>query len=152
MSGAGVGLSDLRAEGSWRPSSLLLEADPPAHTVVREIIERVLSLKAVKTLRDKFEARAEALVDRLVSVDSFDAVTDFAQVFPVQALADEVGVPEEGRENLLPYGEMVFNGFGPHNELFETATKNAEEVQEWIMATSRRAVLSAPNKTPSWER
>ena len=142
MSGAGVGMSDLRAEGSWRPPSLLLEADPPAHTVVREIIERVLSPKAVKILRGKFEARAEALVDRLVSVGSFDAVSDFAQVFPVQAFADEVGVPEEGRENLLPYGEMVFNGFGPHNELFEAAMKNAEEVQEWIMSSCRREALS----------
>jgi 4-methoxybenzoate monooxygenase (O-demethylating) len=82
------------------------------------------------------------LVERLVSVGSFDAVTDFAEVFPVQAFADEVGVPEEGRENLLPYGEMVFNGFGPHNELFEAAMENAEDVQEWIMASCRREVLS----------
>jgi 4-methoxybenzoate monooxygenase (O-demethylating) len=135
-------MSDLRAEDSWRPPSLLLEADPPDHTVVREIIEDVLSPKAVKVLREKFEARAEALVDRLLSVGSFDAVADFAEVFPVQAFADEVGVPEEGRENLLPYGEMVFNGFGPHNELFEAAMENAEDVQEWIMASCRREVLS----------
>jgi len=142
MSGAGVGMSDLRAEDSWRPPSLLLEADPPDHTVVREIIEDVLSPKAVKVLREKFEARAEALVDRLLSVGSFDAVSDFAEVFPVQAFADEVWVPEEGRENLLPYGEMVFNGFGPHNELFEAAMENVEDVQEWIMASCRREVLS----------
>ena len=82
------------------------------------------------------------MVDRLLSVGSFDAVTDLAQVFPVQAFADEVGIPEEGRENLLPYGNMVFNGFGPHNDLFEAAMENAEEVQEWIMASCRREVLS----------
>ena len=142
MSGAGVGIHDLRVEGSWRPPSLLLEADPPDHTVVREIIEDVLSPKAVKVLRDNFEARADALVDQLVSAGSFDAVTDFAQVFPVQAFADEVGVPEEGRENLLPYGEMVFNGFGPHTELFDAAIEKAEEVQEWIMFSRRRESLS----------
>lgn len=142
MSGAGVGIHDLRVEGSWRPPSLLLEADPPDHTVVRQIIERVLSPRAVKILREKFEARAEALVDRLVSVGSFDAVTGLAQVFPVQAFADEVGVPEEGRENLLPYGDMAFNGFGPHNELFEAATENRAEVEAWIMASCRRESLS----------
>ena len=38
MSGAGVGLIDLRVD-AWRPPSLLLEADPPDHTVVRSIIE-----------------------------------------------------------------------------------------------------------------
>ena len=42
MSSAGVGLIDLRVD-AWRPPSLLLEADPPDHTVVRTIIERVLS-------------------------------------------------------------------------------------------------------------
>lgn len=141
VSGAGVGLDDLRREGSWRPPSLLLEADPPDHTVVRSIIERVLSPKAVKTLRDNFEARAEVLVDQLVSAGSFDAVAELAEVFPVQAFSDEVGIPEEGRENLLPYGNMVFNGFGPHNELFEAAMENSEKVQEWIMATCRREAL-----------
>lgn len=143
ISGAGVGLDDLRVEGSWRPPSLLLEADPPDHTVVRLIIERVLSPKAVKTLRDKFEAKAEALVDQLVSAGSFDAVSDFAEVFPVQAFSDEVGIPNEGRDNLLPYGNMVFNGFGPHNELFEAAMDNAEKVQEWIMVSCRRETLTS---------
>ena len=130
MSGAGVGLSDLRVEGSWRKPRLLLEADPPDHTVVRSIIERVLSPRAVKILRDRFQARAEALVDRLVSAGSFDAVTELAQVFPVQAFADEVGVPEEGRENLLPYADMAFNGFGQHNEFFEAAMQEADELQD----------------------
>jgi cytochrome P450 len=80
MSGAGVGLSDLRVEGSWRKPSLLLEADPLDHTVVRQIIEDILSPRAVKVLRVRFAARAEALVDRLVSAGSFDAVTELAQV------------------------------------------------------------------------
>jgi 4-methoxybenzoate monooxygenase (O-demethylating) len=142
MSGAGVGIHDLRREGSWRPPSLLLEADPPDHTVVRQIIERVLSPRAVKILREKFEARAEALVDRLVSTGSFDAMSELAQVFPVQAFSDEVGIPEEGRENLLPYGDMAFNGFGPHNELFDASMERADEVQEWIMASCRREALS----------
>ena len=141
MSGAGVGLIDLRVD-AWRPPSLLLEADPPDHTVVRQIIERVLSPRAVKILREKFQARAETLVDRLVSAGGFDAMDELARVFPVEAFADEVGVPKEGRENLLPYGDMVFNGQGPRNELFYTAMQNAAEVQEWIMASCRRENLA----------
>ena len=141
MSGAGVGLIDLRVD-AWRPPSLLLEADPPDHTVVRQTIERVLSPRAVKILRDRFQARAETLVERLVSAGSFDAMDELARVFPVQAFADEVGVPEEGRENLLPYGDMVFNGQGPRNEYFHAAMENAAEVQAWIMASCRRENLA----------
>ena len=141
MSGAGVGLIDLRVD-AWRPPSLLLEADPPAHTVVRQIVERVLSPRAVKILRERFIARAETLVERLVSAGSFDAMDELARVFPVQAFADEVGVPEEGRENLLPYGDMVFNGQGPRNEYFHAAMENAAEVQAWILASCRRENLA----------
>ncbi len=141
MSGAGVGLIDLRVD-AWRPPSLLLEADPLDHTVVRQIIERVLSPRAVKILRERFQARAEALVNQLVSAGSFDAMDELARVFPVEAFADEVGVPKEGRENLLPYGDMVFNGQGPRNEYFDAAMENAAEVQEWIMASCRRENLA----------
>jgi 4-methoxybenzoate monooxygenase (O-demethylating) len=141
MSGAGVGLIDLRVD-AWRPPSLLLEADPPDHTVVRSIIERVLSPRAVRILRERFSARADTLVARLVGAGSFDAMEELARVFPVEAFADEVGVTEEGRENLLPYGDMVFNGQGPRNEYFREGMQNAAEVQEWIMASCQRANLA----------
>jgi 4-methoxybenzoate monooxygenase (O-demethylating) len=140
-SGAGVGLIDLRVD-AWRPPSLLLEADPPDHTVVRSIIERVLSPRAVKLLRERFRARAETLVEGLVGAVSFDAMEELARVFPVEAFADEVGVPGEGRENLLPYGDMVFNGQGPRNEYFHEAMQNAAEVQAWIMSSCRRENLA----------
>jgi 4-methoxybenzoate monooxygenase (O-demethylating) len=110
--------------------------------VVRRIIERVLSPRAVKILRERFRARAETLVAKLVGVGSFDAMEELARVFPVEAFADEVGVPEEGRENLLPYGDMVFNGQGPRNEYFRTAMQNAAEVQAWIMASCRQENLA----------
>jgi cytochrome P450 len=51
-------------------------------------------------------------------------------------------VPEEGRENLLPYGDTVFNGQGPRNEYFHAAMENAAEVQAWIMASCRRENLA----------
>ena len=122
---------------------MLLESDPPEHTVVREIMERIfLPPKAFESMRERFEAKAETLVDSLVSTGSFDAVTDFAEVFPVQAFGDEVGIPEEGRENLLAYADIVFNGQGPRNELFDAATENAEEIQEWIASSCERENLA----------
>ena len=50
--------------------------------------------------------------------------------------------PAEGRENLLPYGRMVFNGFGPRNALFEEAMANAKPVLEWVAASRPREALS----------
>lgn len=141
-SGAGVGLADFRKEKPWRPPSLLLEADPPDHTQVRNVMDAVLSPRAIRGLRETFARKAEDLVDQLVAHGRFDAVRDLADVFPLRVFPDAVGLPQEGRENLMPYGNMAFNAFGPHNDLFHQAMADAEHVTEWIMASCRRENLA----------
>jgi cytochrome P450 len=140
-SGAGVGLADFTKETPWRPPSLLLEADPPAHDRARKAIAAALSPKRVRDLHDAFAQEAEALVDRLVSLGRFDAMADLAQAYPSKIFPDAVGVPDEGRENLIAYGTMVFNAFGPRNDIFERSARRADEVREWIVATCRRENL-----------
>ena len=143
-SGAGVGLSDFRKEPPWRPPSIILEADPPLHTRTRAVLTRILSPAAINVLRETFTREAEALADRLVEQREFDGIADLAEVYPLKVFPDAVGLSEQGRENLLPYGNMVFNSFGPRNDLFDKAMANAEPVREWIMSKCSRAAL-APN-------
>lgn len=141
-SAAGVGLADFRKETPWRPPSLLLEADPPAHTGVRKPMLHLMTPKTAQALRPAFEAAAEELVDELVQRKSFDGVTDLAEVYPVHVFADAVGLPEEGRHHLLRYAAMVFNAFGPRNDLVEEAFVNAAPVIEWITAACQRDALA----------
>src|SRR2546421_194444 len=124
--------SAARKEEPWRTPSLLLEADPPAHTRAREIVGPILAPPALRALRGSFEREADELVDQLVTLGSFDAVTQLAEVYPLKVFGDAVGLPEEGRENLLPYANMVFNAFGPRNQLLESAMASAQPVQQWI--------------------
>ncbi len=140
-SGAGVGLSDFRKEPPWRPPSIILEADPPLHTKTRAVLTRILSPGAIKVLRETFDREAEALVARLVERREFDGVADLAEPYPLKVFPDAVGLSAEGRENLLPYGNMVFNSFGPRNELFNRAMANAGPVRDWIMSKCSRAAL-----------
>lgn len=142
-SGAGVGLSDFRKEKPWRPPSLLLEADPPDHTVVRKAMGSVISPRVVRRLRESFAAEAEILAERLTARCEFDAVTDLAEVYPLRVFPDAVGLPADGRENLLPYGNLAFNAFGPRNALFEAASRGAEPVQDWVWRNCQRDALAA---------
>ena len=142
-SGAGVGLADFTKEKPWRTPSLLLEADPPEHSGARRTITGVLSPRRVRGLREAFQREAEALVERLVDRGAFDGVADFAEAFPTKVFPDAVGVPEEGRENLMAYGNMVFNAFGPRNQLFEESAHGQDEVRDWIAAMCRRENLQA---------
>ena len=141
-SGAGVGLSDFRKEPPWRPPSIILEADPPLHTRTRAVLTRILSPAAINILRETFAREAEALVDRLVERREFDGVADLAEPYPLKVFPDAVGLSEQGRENLLPYGTMVFNSFGPRNDLFDKAMANAGPVRDWIMSKCSRAALA----------
>lgn len=141
-SSAGVGLSDFRKEPPWRPPSIILEADPPLHTRTRAVLTRIMSPAAINSLRETFEREAETLVARLAGQGEFDGITDLAEAYPLKVFPDAVGLAEDGRENLLPYGSMVFNSFGPRNDLFETAMANAGPVRDWIMSKCSRAALA----------
>ena len=141
-SAAGVGLADFRKETPWRPPSLLLEADPPAHSVVRKPMLHLMTPKVAETLRVDFSAAAEELVEELVDRGDFDGVTDLAEVYPVHVFADAIGLPQEGRHHLLPYAVMTFNAFGPANALRDEAFAGSGPVLEWATAACQRDALS----------
>ena len=141
-SAAGVGLDDFRRAKPWRPPSLILEADPPLHTRSRTVLNRALSAKAMAGLRARFQDAAEKLADALVGRGEIDAIADIAEAYPLSVFPDAIGLGPEGLENLLPYGSMAFNAFGPRNKHFEASMRDAARVVGWINAQCAREALS----------
>jgi cytochrome P450 len=141
-SARGVGLDDFHKVKPWRLPSLVLETDPPLHDRTRGVQARVLSPLALSELRRPFADAAEALVDRLVAEGEIDAVPDLAEAYPLTVFPDAMGMPRENRRFLLPYGNMVFNSFGPRNATFQAAVADAAPVLDWVVAQSQRDALS----------
>jgi cytochrome P450 len=141
-SSRGVGLSDFAKEKPWRPPSLILEADPPAHTRTRAVLNKVLSPAVMKQIRDRFAAAAETKVDELLAKRSFDTVTDLAEAYPLSVFPDAVGLKQEGREHLLPYAGLVFNAFGPPNELRQNAIERSAPHQAYVQEQCQRDNLA----------
>src|SRR6516225_5138163 len=141
-SSRGVGLSDFAKETPWRPPSLILEADPPAHTRTRAVLGKVLSPTVMKQLRAHFAAVAEATIDRLLARGSFDAVADLAEAYPLSVFPDALGLGPEGREHLLAYAGLVFNAFGPPNELRQSAIARSAPHQAYIAEQCQRENLA----------
>lgn len=141
ISGAGVGLTNFNVEKPFRPKSLILEADPPMHTQTRTVLSRILSPKTVMQIRDTFAAEAERMVERCVAKGDIDGIRDLAQPYPLKVFPDAVGLGEDGRENLLIYGDMIFNSMGPRNDLLARSTERVSEVTEWIMDHCKREQL-----------
>src|SRR3954451_8243419 len=141
-SSRGVGLSDFAKEKPWRPPSLILEADPPAHTRTRAVLSQVLSPTVMKQLRDRFATAAAAKVDELLARKSFDAIADLAEAYPMSVFPDAVGLKQRGRENLLPYAGLVFNAFGPPNKLRQDAIERSAPHQAYVAEQCQRQNLA----------
>ena len=141
-SSRGAGLTDFAKEKPWRPKSLVLETDPPPHDRTRRVLNRVLSAATIQGLREDFAREADALIDGLTERGSFDAIADLAEAFPLTVFPDAMGMPRENRHFLPPYGNMVFNAFGPRNEFFEAAFADAEPVLAWLQQQMQREAFA----------
>jgi cytochrome P450 len=118
VSGRGVGLND--AINTLGPGTTLM-SDGDEHRTQREIIGRPLTPSALAGLRPDAQAIADAVVERLVAEQRFDAVTDLAQVLPATWVPDLIGWPDDGRDRLLDWAAATFDGLGPMNERAATA-------------------------------
>jgi cytochrome P450 len=141
-SGRGVGLSDFQREKPWRPPSLVLERDPPEHDRARAVLNRALSATVMRRLRARFAEAAAELAEKLAHKARFDAIADCAEVYPMMALPDAIGLSARGREHLLPYAATVFDMFGPDNALRRAAIAQMAPHVEWISAQCKREALS----------
>src|SRR2546421_3332858 len=83
-SAAGVGLADFRKEPPWRPPSLLLEADPPAHTGVRKPMLHLMTPKTTESLRAAFETGADDLAAPPPARPAFGPLPHLPHGYPIK--------------------------------------------------------------------
>jgi 4-methoxybenzoate monooxygenase (O-demethylating) len=141
-SAPGVGLANLATDSyGWRKPSLLLETDPPVHTRYRALVVGTMTPRALQAFQDLFQAEAERLVAELARRESFDAVTDLAEIFPTVVFPHALGIEGDTRDRLLAYGALSFNAIGPRNPLLEQSVAAAEGALDWIAAQCGRSAL-----------
>src|SRR5579859_136615 len=141
-SARGAGMADFVRHGRWRLPSIVLEADPPQHTRSRQALNKALSLAVMRKLQDRFEQVAAQMIEALVAKGDVDACVELAEAFPLHVFPDAIGMRASNRDHLLPYGDMVFNSFGPANELFQAAATRAKEAFPWVESEALREHLS----------
>lgn len=140
-SSGGLGPKDIRTEAEWRPPSIL-ESDPPTHTVMRRGLAGVISPSTMRKLREQFAPFAEELAEEVAQRGEVDGIVDIAERYPLKVFPDAVGLRPDGRENLLPYGSMVFNAFGADNDIRAAAFEEGERVAAWVMDSCERENLT----------
>jgi len=87
------------AKGESPIGKIIISLDPPEHERMRKLVNRVFTPRAVTAL----ESLVRETIDRYASQldpSSFDAVEDFAALFPVEVITSMLGVPAADQQQL----------------------------------------------------
>lgn len=123
-----------------------LASDPPLHDHLRAASGAPLLPGALQAIRSQVEDAAGRLVDDLVARQNFDGMADLASFLPLTIVTQLVGLPEDGRENMLNWAAAAFDLFGIQNERGKKGIETLKEMRHWI-ATKATPDRLKPN---SW--
>jgi cytochrome P450 len=99
-SAKGVTLDIIKAKDLQMPAGkLIIMMDPPEHERMRKLVNRVFTPRAIAALEPMIRDKIYDVVKTL-DPSGFDAVADFAALFPVEIITTMLGVPAEDRQQL----------------------------------------------------
>ncbi|EHB45727.1 Linalool 8-monooxygenase [Mycolicibacterium rhodesiae JS60] len=78
-------------------ATLIIAMDPPAHTRMRKLVNKVFTPRAIAGLESMIRQTVIEFADQH-DRRSFDAVTDFSALFPVEVISKMLGVPPDERQ------------------------------------------------------
>jgi cytochrome P450 len=110
-----------------------IASDPPFHDQMRTTMGAPLTAKAIEGIRERIDREAHALVARLVARRSFDGMTDLACHLPLTIVTELVGLPEDGRENMLTWAAGGFDILGVQNQRGMQGVETVKEMRSYIV-------------------
>ncbi len=99
-SAKGVTLDIVKAPDTESPlAKIIISLDPPEHERMRKLVNRVFTPRAIASLEQVVRDTIDRYVQQL-DPTSFDAVADFAALFPVEIITSMLGVPAADRQQV----------------------------------------------------
>ncbi|MCH5677894.1 cytochrome P450 [Streptomyces gilvus] len=114
---------------------ILLNMDPPEHTRVRQIVQRVFTPRAIRALEERLRERAQAIAAQARARSGpFDFVTDVACELPLQAIAELIGIPQDDRAKIFDWSNKMIAYDDPEYAITEEiGAQSAAELIAYAM-------------------
>jgi len=132
-SAKGVGMSPLINARGGRG---VIASDPPVHTARRRVLNSQLLPAALKPHEAFIESRAIEYADQAVGRRDVEVIGELAVPFSVSVVCDLVGLPDEGRERLLPWARLGFDSWGPPGPRAEAAAGGYQNLVDYSNTVS----------------
>ena len=104
----GVALESRRDRSRERPAfEQLIEMDPPDHTVFRQLVSRVFTVRRMAEMEDEVRRIVAGYVDAVVERGEADLVADITSPFPMDVISAVLGISEADRPFLRRVAHQV---------------------------------------------
>jgi cytochrome P450 len=90
----------------------MLSSDPPAHTRMRNLVNKAFTPRSVEVIRPRMQEIADSLMDALPNPHEIDVVADLAVPLPVIVIAEVLGVPASDRQQFKEWSTDIANTLG----------------------------------------
>jgi cholest-4-en-3-one 26-monooxygenase len=114
---------------------ILLNMDPPEHTRVRQIVQRIFTPRAIRALEERLRERARTIAAQARARSGpFDFVTDVACELPLQAIAELIGIPQDDRAKIFDWSNKMIAYDDPEYAITEEiGAQSAAELIAYAM-------------------
>src|SRR5688500_1588581 len=126
-----------QASGPIGRTPTMLSLDPPAHTRMRNLVNKAFTPRVVERIRPHIEEIADELLDALPEPGRIDVVHDLAIPLPVIVIAEVLGVPASDRKQFKAWSSDIANTLaGPFQpmDILERALTSSNEIAEYFRA------------------
>ena len=108
--------------------------DPPAHTHLRQLVQRVFTPKMIARMAPRIAEIASQLLENHRDTGSIEVITDFSLPFAVIVIAELLGVPAEDRHLFLPWTKALSAviEFEQTDDVQKQGTKAILELNEYL--------------------
>ncbi len=124
-----------------------LASDGAQHDLMRRTIGAPLLPGALAKHRPWIEEVAERLIEGLCAKHSFDGMADLARHLPLTVVTHLIGLPDDGRENMLSWAAASFDILGIQNERGRCGMERIKEMRHWIATRATADRLRAGSWT-----
>jgi cytochrome P450 len=114
---------------SGRPTRTIINTDPPEHTDMRNLVNRVFTPRMVADLEPRIREIAAALLGRVAPGGAMDFVDDLAIPLPVTVIAEILGVEPGRRADFKRWSNAVI-GANPGSD--EDRAKIESDITEFM--------------------
>lgn len=120
-------------------SQHMLNADPPDHTRLRELVSHAFTARQVGRLQPYIERNTEELLEAMATREQVDLMADFAVPLTIAVIFELLGIPEDEREHARSSWER-------QSQLLSPTDANALAVEQ---AEYVRTLLAAKRSHPT---